>query len=173
MCEHFVVIGMGREKPADHQIDPARLIARELAVAKVCLVDDLRESREAAIPKAGPLDECLEGAVVPDVAELGTGRIELDCLRGKLPRIREHERGVGIDETLNEPGRGNAVDVGAATRDPLAPSEVAELGGGLLSSFRLLGWPCAHVDRLPQSLDFGATRRLEEIELVELLVVPL
>src|SRR5438094_453105 len=117
---------MGREKSADHQIDPARLVSRELAVAKVRLVDDLRESREAAIPKAGPLDECLEGAVVPDVAELGTGRIELDCLRGKLPRIREHERGVGIDETLDEPGRGNAVDVGAATRDPLAPSEAIQ-----------------------------------------------
>src|SRR5205823_15003693 len=102
--ENVVVIRMGREKSADHQIDPARLIARELAVAKVCLVDNLRESRQAAIPKAGSLDECLEGAVVPDVAELGAGRIELDCLRGKLLRVRKHERGVRIDEPLDEPG---------------------------------------------------------------------
>jgi hypothetical protein len=41
VCKHFVVIRMSREKSADHHIDPARLISRELAVAKVCLVHDL------------------------------------------------------------------------------------------------------------------------------------
>src|SRR2546425_11896198 len=164
---------MRREEPADREIDPARLVSRELAVAKVRLVDDLRETREAAIPQPGPLQEGLEGAVVADVAELGPGRIERDGLLGTLPRVREHECRVGIDESLDEPGRGDAVHVGTATRDPLAPSEVAEIARGLLSSLRFLGWSCAHVDRLPQPLDFCALRRLEKIELVKLLVIPL
>src|SRR5436309_2912522 len=103
----------------------------------------LRERRGAAIPKAGPLEECLEGAVVPDVAELGPGRIERDGLLGELPRVRKHERGVGVDEPLDEPGRGDPVHVGPAARDPLPPSEVPEIARGLLSSFRLLGWSCA------------------------------
>ena len=173
MREHLLVIRMRREEPADREIDPARLVSRELAVAKIRLVDNLRESREAAIPKAGPLEECLEGAVVPDVAELGPGRVERDGLLGELPRVREHERGVGVDEPLDEPSRGNAVHVGTAPRDPLPPSEVAEIARGLLSSFRLLGWSCTHVDGLPQPFDFGALWRLEKIEPVELLVVPL
>src|SRR5438034_1140057 len=75
---------MRREEPADREIDPARLIARELAIAKVRLMDNLSESRQAAISKACPLEECLEGAVIPDVAELGAGRIERDGFLGKL-----------------------------------------------------------------------------------------
>src|SRR5947207_15923387 len=129
---------MRREEPADREIDPARLIARELAIAKVRLMDNLSESRQAAISKACPLDECLEGAVIPDVAELGAGRVEGDCLRGELSRLREQERGVGIDEPLDEPRRGNAIHVGTAPRDPLTSSECPKIARGLLSSFRFL-----------------------------------
>src|SRR5262249_23853170 len=63
--------------------------------------------------------------------------------------------------------------VGTATRHPPTSPQVAEVWTGLSSSLGFLGWPCAHVDCLPQPLDFGALRRLEEIELLELLVVPL
>src|SRR5207247_8767720 len=123
---------MRREEPADREIDPARLIARELAIAKVRLMDNLSESRQAAISKACPLEECLEGAVIPDVAELGAGRIERDGFLGKLPWVREHERRVGIDESLDEARRGHAGPRGTAPRDPLAPSAVAGLGGGVI-----------------------------------------
>src|SRR5438046_9430781 len=122
---------MRREEPADREIDPARLIARELAIAKVRLMDNLSESRQAAISKACPLEECLEGAVIPDVAELGAGRIERDGFLGKLPWVREHERRVGIDESVEEPGRSKEADGGAAAGDPLPTPEGAELGGRL------------------------------------------
>src|SRR6185295_21438 len=69
--EHVVVVWIGGEKPADGQVDPARLVARELAVAKVRLVNDLGQMREPAVPQAGALQEGLEGAVVPVVTELG------------------------------------------------------------------------------------------------------
>src|SRR5215813_3233745 len=112
VCEHFVVIGVSREKPTDHHIDPARLISRELAVAKVRLVHDLGEPCHALITQPSPLHERFERAVLSDVAELGPWRIERYRVRREIVRIREQEGRVRIYEPLDEPGGCNAVHVG-------------------------------------------------------------
>ena len=76
MLEYLVVVCIRGQKPSDHEIDSSCLVARKLAVPQISLVDDLGEAREAAIPKPGPLEERLEGAVLPHVAEFGPGRVE-------------------------------------------------------------------------------------------------
>ena len=68
MRQHFVVIRVRGEEAADGQVDPTGLVARELAVAQVRLVNDLGEMREAAVAQARALQEGFERAVVPVVA---------------------------------------------------------------------------------------------------------
>ena len=87
MCKHIVVIWIRGEKPAEGQVDPARLVARELAVAKVRLVHDLREPREATIPKPGPLQQRFEGAVVTLVGELSIKHIERNGAMSREPGV--------------------------------------------------------------------------------------
>src|ERR1700682_2615234 len=170
-CKHIVVIWIRGEKPAESQVDPARLGARELPVAKVRLVNDLGEMREPAVPKAGPLDERLERAIVPDVAELGLRGVEGDRVRGELAGASEEERCLRIDEPLDQPGRRDAVDMGTWTRDPPASPEGTEVKCGPVRACRLFGRALTHVNCLPQSLDFGASWRVEEVELPKLLEV--
>src|SRR5258705_10001023 len=171
VCKHIVVIWICGEKPAESQVDPSRLVTRELAVAKVRLVHDLGEMREPAVPKAGPLDECLEGAVVSHVAELGLRGVEGNRVRRELVGASEEERRLRIDESLDQPGRRNTVDMGAGTCDPPLSPEGPEVKCGLVRACRLFGRALTHVNCLPQSLDFGASRRVEEVELPKLLEV--
>jgi hypothetical protein len=171
VCKHVIVVGIRGEKTAEGQVDPARLVARKLPVAKVRLVNDLGQMREPAVAKAGPLDECLEGAIVADVAELGLRGVEGDRIRRELVAASEEERGLRIDEPLDQPGGRNAVDMGTWTRDPPACPEATEVKCGLLRGYGPFGRALTHVNCLPQALDFGASRRVEEVELPELLEV--
>src|SRR5258705_8389808 len=98
VCKHIVVIWICGEKPAESQVDPSRLVTRELAVAKVRLVHDLGEMREPAGPEAGPLDGGVEGAVVSHVAELGLLGVEGDPVRPALAGAIEEERRLPSDE---------------------------------------------------------------------------
>src|SRR5215468_10914478 len=173
MLEYLMIVGVCREEPSDRQIDSPCLVARELAVSQVCLVDDLSEAGEAAIPKPGPLEERLEGAVLPHVAEFGPGRVEGNSARREIFWIGEQEGRLGVDESFDEPRRRQAVDVGPPARDPLPAPELPKIPHSPLSALRLFRWSGAHGDRLPQPLDLGPRRGVEEIELVELLVLPL
>src|SRR5262249_60410825 len=85
----------------------------------------------------------------------------------------EQEGRLRIDESLDEPRRGQAVDVGPPARDPLPAPQLPKISHSPLSSLRLFRWSGAHGDRLLQSLDLSTRRGVEEIELVELLVLPL
>src|SRR5215467_642949 len=172
MLEDLMVVGIRGKKPADHEIDSAGLVARELAVSQISLMHDLGKAAQAAIPKPGPLEESLEDAVLPHVAELGPGRIEGNGLRREILGISEQESRLGIDESLDEPRRGQAVDLGPTARNPLSAPKLPKIRH-LLSSLRLFRWSGAHGDGLPHSLDLGPRRGVEEIELVELLVLPL
>src|SRR5262250_1023485 len=172
MLEYLMVVCIRGKKPSDHEIDSSCLIARKLAVPQISLVDDLGDAGEAAIPKPSPLEERLEGAVLPHVAEFGPGRVEGNRPRRKIFWIGEQEARLGIDESLDEPRRGQAVDVGPPARDPLPAPELPKIPHSSLSSLRLFRWSGAHGNRLPQPLDLSPRRGVEEIELVELLVLP-
>src|SRR5262249_38425089 len=103
VLEDLMVVGIRGKKPSDHEIDAARLVARELAVPQISLMYDLGEAGQAAIPKPGTLEERLEGAVLPHVAELGPGRIEGNGLRPEILWIGEQERRLGVHEPPHHP----------------------------------------------------------------------
>src|SRR5262249_36934904 len=123
--------------------------------------------------KPRPLEERLEGAVLPHVAEFGPGRVEGNSARREIFWIGEQEGRLGIDESLDEPRRGQAVDVGPPAGDPLPAPELPKIPHSPLSALRLFRWSGAHGNGLPQPLDLSPRRGVEEIELVELLVLPL
>src|SRR5215467_9013923 len=173
MLEYLMVVRIRGKEPSDHEIDSSCLVARKLAVPQISLVDDLGEAGEAAIPKPGPLEESLEGAVLSHVAEFGPGRVEGNRSRRKFFWIGKEEGRFRIDESLDEPRRGQAVDVGPPARDPLPASELAKIPRSLLSSPRLFRRSGTHGDSLPQPLDLSPRRGVEEVELAELLVLPL
>ena len=55
---------------------PGGLVAAELAVAQIEVVDDLADGGERRVVESHPLDEHLERAAVADVRELGLEHVE-------------------------------------------------------------------------------------------------
>src|SRR5207249_9513359 len=96
------------------------LAAAELAVVQVGLVHDLRDDPHAPVLDAEALDECLEGAILAVVSEIGPEDVERHALARGVRGIGEAELRVGVAEALDEPRRGDAVDVRARTGDPRA-----------------------------------------------------
>jgi hypothetical protein len=85
-------------------------------LAEIGLVHDLRDELHALILDPEALDERLEGAVFPVVAEVGAQHVKRDALARGVSSIGERERRAGIAEPLDEPGRRDAVDVGPRPR---------------------------------------------------------
>jgi hypothetical protein len=70
------------------------------------------------------LEDCFEGALLAMVAKLDVldvvrNGIEPPCFRHHLVRGREDELGILVDELLDEPGTGYAVDLDVFTGNPL------------------------------------------------------
>src|SRR5881628_1146248 len=143
------------------------LVASELAIMQISLVDDLRHDFHAPVLDPEPLDQRLERAVLAVVAEVGAKDIERDALPRGVGRISKREFCLRIVETPDEPGGCDAVDVRPRSRHPRAPMRMQRhamsspgrprsclcgaqaCGGGLpeLSGPRA-GWRVQIVDRL-------------------------
>src|SRR4029453_6107039 len=116
--QHLMVVGRCREEGTDRDVDAARFLVRVLAVSKGGPVARLGQSGEEAITQAGPLDQRLEGAVLSLMAQLHSRGVEGDGVLRELRRRREHEHRLGVDEALDQPRRGDAVDVRTRAGDP-------------------------------------------------------
>src|SRR5215467_1664633 len=129
--EQIVVVGVAGGKRADGQIHAGRLLAGELAVSQIGLVHDLRDDLDPPILDAEALDQGLEGAVLTVTAEVRPEHVEGNALaRG----VREGELRIGIAEAANEPGGGEAIDVGPRPRHPGAST--GGQGGAVTSASR-------------------------------------
>jgi hypothetical protein len=162
--EHLVVVGRRGEQRSDRHVDAAGFFVRVLAVAKVGLVNDLGEPGEPAIAQARPLDQRLEGAVFALMAQLHAGGVERDGILRKLRRRREDEHRLGIDEALDQPGGGDAIDVWPRASDPLPPAKGRQIEGrpGLgADRFRTSG---PHGKGLLETSDLGAAGGGEEVD---------
>src|SRR5207245_1836082 len=80
--------------------------------------NDLGEAGQAAVAQPPSLDQRLERAVLAVMAQLHAGRVERDGVLRKLRGRREHEHGLRVDEALDQPRRGDAIDVGTRAGDP-------------------------------------------------------
>src|SRR5947199_1955794 len=61
--QRLVIVLDGGEKAAQHDVEAARFVALELAVAEIGLVNDLRDGEEAAIPHSRAMQKSPERAV--------------------------------------------------------------------------------------------------------------
>src|SRR5439155_685268 len=108
--EQVVVVRRGLGERADGEIHARRLVACELAVVQIRLVDDLRDELDPPVLEPESLDQRLERAVLAVMPEIRAEHVEGDALAGGIRRIREGKLRVGIAEALDEPGRRDAVD---------------------------------------------------------------
>src|SRR5215469_16591509 len=120
--EQIVVVGVAGGKRADGQIHAGRLLAGELAVSQIGLVHDLRDDLDPPILDAEALDQRLEGAVLPMVAEVRPEHVEGNAFARGIRCVGEGELRIGIAEAANEPGGGEAIDVGPRPRHPGTPA---------------------------------------------------
>src|SRR5262245_23459130 len=133
--EQVVVVRRGLRQRPDGQVDAGRLVTRELAVVQIRLVDDLGDELHAPVLEPEPPDQRLERAVLAVVAEVGAQHVERNSLARGVRGVGERERRVGIAEALDEPRRGDAVDVRPRAGHPRAPARrqrrgMAPFGGG-------------------------------------------
>ena len=158
----MVVLARG-EQAAEREVNAARLLALELVVAQVGGVHDLGERGEPPVAEPGAPQQRLERAVLARVAELGADDVERDRLRRQRVGWREQELGIRVDEALDEPRRGDTVDVRARARDPAPPAQRLERRGGRAGRGRA-GRAQAKLDGLAQALDLAPARRVEEVD---------
>src|SRR5262249_61091245 len=110
------------------------------------------------------LDEGLERTVLAVMAELGAEHVERNALARGVGRVGEREHGLGVAESLDQPRRGDPVDVRARAGYPRAaarrqrPRASSGHGGPGLERAQALR------RRLPQGPSPLARRRLEIVD---------
>src|SRR5260370_30851363 len=90
------------------------------------------------------------------MAELHARRIERDRVLRELRRRRKDELGIGIDESLDQPRRRDAIDVRARAGDPPPSTKLGEIERRPLFAAGRLPPAGAHGDGPPQTPYFGA-----------------
>ena len=134
-------------------------------------MNDLGEAGQAAVAQPPSLDQRLERAVLAVMAQLHAGRVERDGVLRKLRGRREHEHGLRVDEALDQPRRGDAIDVGTRAGDPAPAAKLGQIERRrrfTAGRFRTTG---AHGDGLLETPDLGAARGVEEIDAADPLIV--
>src|SRR5712691_1052824 len=122
-----------------------------------------------ALPEAS--DQRLECAILTLMPELDPGRVEGNRVGRELLRGGEDKLRFRVDEPLDEPGRSDAVDVGARTRDPAAAPEGVHGKIGLRGSAGLARMQ-SHLDGLLEPLRFVVAGRIKKVDLTDALQFP-
>src|SRR5262249_57620229 len=167
----WVVVGGGGEEGAPRHINTARLFVGILPVAQIRFVDDLRESLEAPITQAGSLHQGLERAVLTLMAQFHAGRIEWNRILRKPRWRREQKLRVGVDESLDQPRRRDAIDVRSWARHPPAALELRPTEGRTALAAHVLGTSSTRGDNLLETPHLGSTRGPEEVDVTNALVI--
>src|SRR2546422_3543900 len=118
--EQLVIVRRDLNEAVDRQVHARGLVTGELAVVQVGLVHDLGHRPDPAILEAEPPDQGLERAVLAVMAEVRAENIKRDPLAGGVGRVGKGKLCLRIAEALDEPGGGDAVDMGSRARDPRA-----------------------------------------------------
>ena len=127
MREHSLVIGIRGEQPRIARSIPRASSRANLPSRRSASCTISARRRKPSIPKPGPLHQRLERAIVAVVAEVHARCVERDRVRRKVAGLRKQERGLRIDEPLDQPCRCHTVHVGPRARDPVSPSESSEI----------------------------------------------
>src|SRR3954452_24468777 len=119
----LVVLAIGRADPGDQGANAGCLLAPELLVLEVDVVDDLADGAQRRVAEAGTAQEDLERAAVPLVGELGFEHVEAQLAGIRHIAFGRHELkpGLRVDEAADQPRGGDPLDVNARTGYPRAP----------------------------------------------------
>src|SRR5882724_1052965 len=164
--KQVIVVRGGLDEAVDGEVHARGLVAGELTVVEVRLMDDLGDHLDAPVLDPEALDEGLERAVLAVMAEVGAEGIERDPLARGIGCVGEGELRLEIAETLDEPGGSDPVDVGPRTRHPGAPSW-GKRRAMAPTSDRARTRPCGAQTlgrRLPQAASTLPGRRLQVID---------
>src|SRR5262249_54336571 len=94
-------------------------------IVGICAIDDLSKEDERRVARKPVLfEDCLERALFAVVTELDAlhvvrGGAEAFCFLHHLVRRDENELGTFVDEFLDQPRAGDAIDLNSFTCDPL------------------------------------------------------
>src|SRR5438552_11100690 len=105
------------------------------------------------------------------MAELHARRVEGNRVLRKLRRRRKEELGIGIDESLDQPRRRDAIDVRTRAGDPPPTAKLAEIERRPLFAAGRLRPSGAHGDGLLETPHFGAASGVEKVDVADALVV--
>src|SRR5262249_26261984 len=89
----------------------------------------------------------------------------------ELGRGRKEELRVGVDEALDQPRRGDPVDVGAGPRDPPSSAQSGEVEGRPFFAMNGFRTSSPHGDDLLETPYLGATGGVEVIDVPDALVL--
>ena len=167
--EALLVVAMRRRYTRDQGVDASELLASELRVLQIDVMNDLRERTERGVVEPETRDEDLERAAVTIVRELGLEHVEADLTAFGTVTAGRHELelGAGIDEPPNQPGARDTVDVNALPRDPCPAA--------ILFRARVVRHgrpPYVTLEFADHSLGDLAAGRAEEVDLADRLQAP-
>jgi hypothetical protein len=111
------------ERPANQHVDACGLGGVVALVAEVGPVDDPRDRLQRLVVELVTLQKRLEAAVGAVMGQLDAANVEADRVHGDVIGILdEDERGVGVQETPDQPGAGGPIDVTACGSPTSSPS---------------------------------------------------
>src|SRR5262245_3649916 len=119
-CDALQVIRRRKRNAVDQCPDANGFIAAEFVVLEVDVVNDLRNGAERRILARDAIEQHLEGALVALVREFRLEHVEAQLAFGSAIALAgdELEARVRVDETTDQPGARNTVDMYALPRDP-------------------------------------------------------
>src|SRR4030095_4665726 len=98
------------------------------------------------------------------MAQLHSRGVEGDGVLRELRRRREHEHRLGVDEALDQPRRGDAVDVRTRAGDPAPAAKLGQVEGQRLLGAGRLRTTGAHGNGLLDTPDLGAAGGVEQVD---------
>src|SRR5262245_34513641 len=114
---------------ANREIEPGGLRPVELVVFEIHVVDDFGHLTQArGATQAQLLDHGFESAIFAPVRELSSVQVEPDPALDTFPLGDEREAGPLVNEPLDEPDRGQAIDEQVAARHPEPPLILRQVG---------------------------------------------
>src|SRR5215211_7995152 len=126
--EPLRVVAIGRADPGDQAANAGRLLASELFVFEINVVHDLADGGQRGIVQSCTTQQNLEGAAVALVGELSLEHVEAQLIGFGHVAFGWHEleAGLRVDEALDQPRRGDPVDMHPLTGHPRAPVNTGE-----------------------------------------------
>jgi hypothetical protein len=116
-----VIVRLGKLQPLDDGAKRRRLRCTEAPVLQIEVMHDRRNACERSVLKAKHRAQCFERAAVALMGDLDAEHVERDAIsRHGISVASEAKACLGIDEPLDQPGRGCAIDAGPRTCHPQA-----------------------------------------------------